>query len=197
MNGKTSLWLFVLCALAVGVTLIWADNPLFALEGDLSKWRWSVAWLLACLAFVVLDGMGLMALGKLAAWRFAAGHGHLAEALERRRQAAQLAEQAWQPSRLLEELKRYYGYFWRRQVRIILVVGEPAQIEAVQPGLGEQFWFEGEGVVFLWGGSVQAEPSQEHLAYWRKLCPRRPFDAIVWALSAEQSATPVYLDTGL
>ncbi|MFF7711022.1 ImcF-related family protein, partial [Pseudomonas sp. NPDC007930] len=32
---------------------------------------------------------------------------------------------------------------------------------------------------------------------WRKLCPRRPFDAIVWALSAEQSATPVYLDTGL
>jgi len=54
-------------------------------------------------------------------------------------------------------LHEQYGPLWRRKVRLLLVVGEPEQIDATAPGLAEQHWLEGQRTVLLWGGSVRAE----------------------------------------
>ncbi|MDH4653356.1 MULTISPECIES: ImcF-related family protein [unclassified Pseudomonas] len=89
------------------------------------------------------------------------------------------------------------GFFWRRKVRPVLVVGERDQIEAIAPTLSEQRWLEGEGVLLLWGGSTQGEPDAAQLEQWRKLCTRRPLDGIVWALTPEQSADPAHIGHGV
>nr|WP_236193861.1 ImcF-related family protein [Pseudomonas faucium] len=87
---------------------------------------------------------------------------------------------------LLDHLKADYGFFWRRKVRLLLVVGEPAQIEAVAPGLAEQHWLEGHDTVLLWGGSVHAE--QALLTPWRELSRWRAIDGVVWVLDRAQSS---------
>ncbi|MCO6060478.1 type VI secretion protein VasK, partial [Pseudomonas sp. MOB-449] len=101
----------------------------------------------------------------------------------------------------LPELRRYLrstiGLFWRRNVRLLLVLGEPEQIEAIAPTLSGQRWLEGEGVLLLWGGSTQGEPDAALLEQWRMLCPRRPLDGIVWALTPEQSAEPGQIGHGV
>lgn len=83
-------------------------------------------------------------------------------------------------------LRERYGVFWRRKVRLLLVVGEPEQIEAIAPGLSEQRWLEGQNTVLLWAGSVQGEPQDSLLLQWRGLCRRRALNGVVWALSKDQ-----------
>lgn len=101
----------------------------------------------------------------------------------------------------LQELRKHLrddvGYFWRRKVRLLLVVGEPEEIKALAPLLAKQQWLEGEGNVLLWGGSLQGAVNEELLQRWRKLCPRRPLDGIVWALNREQSAEPVHVGNAI
>ncbi|NWA04998.1 type VI secretion protein VasK, partial [Pseudomonas gingeri] len=46
-------------------------------------------------------------------------------------------------SRLLEHLRDRHGPFWRRKVRVLLVVGEHEQIEALAPGLSKDRWQQG------------------------------------------------------
>ena len=94
-------------------------------------------------------------------------------------------------------LRTNIAFFWRHKVRLLLVVGEAEQIEAIAPGLAAQQWLEGEDTVLLWGGSVQGEPAARLIEQWRQLCPRRPLDGIVWALSPEQSATAEHIGNGI
>ncbi|WP_442512935.1 ImcF-related family protein [Pseudomonas promysalinigenes] len=84
-------------------------------------------------------------------------------------------------------MKGRYGFFWRRKIRLLLVVGEFEQIEAIAPGLSEQRWLEGQNTVLLWAGSIQGEPQDALLLQWRGLCRNRALDGVVWALNKDQS----------
>ncbi|MFJ4434054.1 ImcF-related family protein [Pseudomonas sp. NPDC089395] len=104
-----------------------------------------------------------------------------------RRQARDVPE-------LIEHLTADHGFFWRRKVRLLLVVGEPAQIEAIAPGLADQRWLEGHDTVLLWGGSVLAD--QALLAPWRGLSRWRELDGVVWVLNKEQSRDVTAMSSG-
>ncbi|MEL7937105.1 ImcF-related family protein [Pseudomonas delhiensis] len=93
------------------------------------------------------------------------------------------------PSPALElprHLHTQYGYFWKRKVRLLLVVGELEQIEAVAPGLSRQRWLEGQGTVLLCGDSVKGQWQTDVAALLKSLRRSRPLDGIVWALSEAQ-----------
>lgn len=98
--------------------------------------------------------------------------------------------------KLLTDLRERHGFFWRRKVRLLLVVGEPEQIEAIAPGLREQRWLEGQNTVLLWAGSVQGEPQDALLLQWRGLCRRRALNGVVWALSKDQCTDAVAMSAG-
>ncbi len=87
-----------------------------------------------------------------------------------------------------ERLRNTYGYFWRRHVRVLLVVGEPEEIEAIAPGLAAQHWQEGHGSVLLWGGALKEAWESQWPENLRKLSWRKPLDGVIWALTAEQAA---------
>jgi type VI secretion system protein ImpL len=84
---------------------------------------------------------------------------------------------------LLGDIKPYlrnqHGPFWRQRTRILLLVGEPAAVEAIAPGLTSQLWLEGEGTVLLWGGEVTELPHSPVLSAVCQL-HRRPLDGVVW-----------------
>jgi type VI secretion system protein ImpL len=103
---------------------------------------------------------------------------------------------AFQLSELHEHLNNRYGLFWRRKIRLLLVVGEPDQIEAIAPGLATQHWQEGHHTVLLWGGPVQAPLHESVLAQWRGLSRWRLLDGVVWALDKKQSADAAAMNTG-
>ena len=111
----------------------------------------------------------------------------LAEEGSRQKKADVVAE-------ILNRLPDQYGYFWRRKVRLLLVVGEPEQVEAIAPGLAKQRWLEGEGTVLLWGGSLQQ--GLDEALELRRLNRWCPLDGVVWALNAEQGADTPALSVG-
>ncbi|AKH63909.1 MULTISPECIES: ImcF-related family protein [Photorhabdus] len=94
-------------------------------------------------------------------------------------------------------LNQCYGRFWRRKVRILLVMGEPEQAEAIAPGLTTQHWLEGHDTVLLWGGSPQAEPDGVQLKALRKLRRRRPLDGVVWVMTEAQLSQRPQMETAL
>ena len=85
---------------------------------------------------------------------------------------------AW-VSELRQALRARYGFFWRRKVRILMLMGEPMQVDAIAPKLVSQQWLEGEGTVLLWGGAAAGEPDRATLKSLRAL-RRRPLDGLVW-----------------
>nr|WP_285864751.1 ImcF-related family protein [Pseudomonas sp. BGr12]MDL2423416.1 type VI secretion protein VasK [Pseudomonas sp. BGr12] len=86
-----------------------------------------------------------------------------------------------------QHLRDHYGLFWRRKVRLLLVVGEPEQIAAIAPGLAEEGWLEGDNTLLLHGGSLQAEFSADSLQLWQALSRWCALDGVVWALDSAQS----------
>lgn len=54
---------------------------------------------------------------------------------------------------IIQGLRKHYGFFWRHKIRLLLVIGEPTEIEAIAPTLADRQWLEGQGTVLLWGGS--------------------------------------------
>jgi type VI secretion system protein ImpL len=70
-------------------------------------------------------------------------------------------------SKLRTHLRHRHGLFWRHKIRLLLVIGEPSQIEALAPTLTEHFWLEGQGTVLLWGGSAQAALDRSFLDQWK------------------------------
>lgn len=107
-------------------------------------------------------------------------------------QDTHLHSPAWAPLQVF--LRDQFGFFWRYKVRLLLVVGEPAEIEAIAPGLAEKKWLEGEGTVLLWGGSAQVLPG---LVQWSGLSGWRALDGAVWAVNKVQSDDAVHMATGV
>ncbi|WP_127956802.1 ImcF-related family protein [Serratia microhaemolytica] len=99
--------------------------------------------------------------------------------------------QRWHNSmlELKQTLRRRYGRLWRRQVRLLMVVGEAKQIAALVPSLAEQGYLYGENSVLLHGGSLSQALDASRLASWRQLSRRKPLDGIVWVLDQKQRAT--------
>ncbi len=101
-------------------------------------------------------------------------------------------------SDLGDRMRLRYGRFWWYKVRILLVVGEVEQVEAIAPGLTTAHWQEGYRSLLLWGGSLQtAEPDTAQLMALRRLRRYRPLNGIVWALTEHQSGQPVWMDKAL
>nr|WP_242439439.1 ImcF-related family protein [Pseudomonas nitroreducens] len=94
-------------------------------------------------------------------------------------------------------LRNALGFFWRRQVRVLLVVGEADEIEAVAPGLADARWREGQGTLLLWGGSLKGEWESDWPNSLRRLSWWRPLDGIVWALTDEQAGNVELLGDGV
>ncbi|WP_434575142.1 type VI secretion protein VasK [Pseudomonas sp. Z3-6] len=88
---------------------------------------------------------------------------------------------------LREHLRFQYGFFWRHKVRLLLIIGEPAQITAIAPELEKKKWLEGERTVLLWGGGLQETLETTLLNQWLTLRHGRAFDGVVWALDKPQS----------
>ncbi|MFJ7004843.1 ImcF-related family protein [Pseudomonas putida] len=84
-------------------------------------------------------------------------------------------------------LRQYYGWFRWRQVRLLLVVGEPAEVNSIVPGLVEEQWLEGRGVVLLYGGSASTALDTQLLDKWRWQFGWRGIDGLVWALRDRQT----------
>ncbi|EYU14889.1 ImcF-related family protein [Photorhabdus aegyptia] len=98
---------------------------------------------------------------------------------------------------LTRHLRRRYGSFWRFKVRILMVTGEPEQVEAIVPGLTAQHWQEGEHNLLLWGGSLQVQPDKAQLQALRRLRRRLPLDGVVWAITEDQLGQRTQIETAL
>ncbi|WP_447749012.1 ImcF-related family protein [Pseudomonas nicosulfuronedens] len=95
------------------------------------------------------------------------------------------------------QLQAQYGFFWKRKVRLLLVVGEHDQIEAVAPGLSKQQWLEGQDTVLLCGGSLSGQWQTDVAGLLKTLRRSRPLDGVVWALSESQRNDVAIVSTGV
>ncbi|WP_447749106.1 ImcF-related family protein [Pseudomonas nicosulfuronedens] len=86
-----------------------------------------------------------------------------------------------------EKMRTDYGTAWRLKVRLLLVVGEPAEVDGIAPGISTARWLEGKDTLLLYGGSVQGTWLAGTVGLLKGLRPRRPLDGIVWALALEQA----------
>ncbi|MBF8677170.1 type VI secretion protein VasK, partial [Pseudomonas fulva] len=84
-------------------------------------------------------------------------------------------------------LQQRYGWFWRRKVYLLLVVGEPIQVEAIAPGLVDGHWLEGRDTVLLYGGSIATALDTRLLDKWQRQFGCRGIEGIVWALRDRQA----------
>lgn len=83
-------------------------------------------------------------------------------------------------------LRQQYGCFWSRKIQVLLVVGEPAQVNGIGPGLIERQWLSGRTVVLLYGGRLLSKPDTTLLDKWQGQFRWRGIDGVVWALSERQ-----------
>lgn len=86
-------------------------------------------------------------------------------------------------------LRHRYGLFWKRKVRILMLIGQEQQVDAIAPGLVAQQWLEGEGTLLIWGGAATGEPDPAQLKALRKL-RHRPLDGLVWVTDQYQHSAP-------
>ncbi len=93
-------------------------------------------------------------------------------------------------------LRENHGFFWHHKLRLLLVVGEPEQIEAIAPGLAHHQWLASHDTLLLWGGSVQTPLDDARTAPWKTLRRWRPLDGVIWALSKPQSTDAAAMDIG-
>ena len=99
--------------------------------------------------------------------------------------------------RFRAHLRRRYGFFWRRKVRLLLVTGDEAAIEQLIPGLRTSQWLEGDRTVLIYGGSLSSEIDTEKYSALRKLRRGRPLDGIVRVIAEGQNLTPQISDNDL
>ena len=97
---------------------------------------------------------------------------------------------------LRHHLRLHYGLFWRRKVRFLLLVGDPAQVDAIAPGLTEHHWLEGNGTVLLWGGNLADTAPTDQAKWLKQGRAGRPIDAIIWALTEPQGEDAQAMNTG-
>lgn len=87
-----------------------------------------------------------------------------------------------------EHLRFRYGRRWQRKVRLLLVMGNPEDVEKAAPGLRHDLWQEGDGNVLIYGGDAQSLPDENFLSKLKRLRSRQPVDGIIQVMST--SALP-------
>jgi type VI secretion system protein ImpL len=99
-------------------------------------------------------------------------------------------------ARVKASLRSSHSPCWRPKIRLLLIVGETEQIQAIAPGLTRDHWLVDEDTVLLWGGSVQNGRDDVLNERYRSLTRWRALDGVVWALNAEQSADDYHMGKG-
>lgn len=94
-------------------------------------------------------------------------------------------------------LREQYGWLWWRRVRLLLLVGEPTEVEAIAPGLVDGHWLEGRGTVLLYGGSVATALDTRLLDKWQRQFGWRGIDGLVWALRDRQTDDRISMSTSV
>jgi type VI secretion system protein ImpL len=92
---------------------------------------------------------------------------------------------------------QHYGVLWRFKVRVLLVFGEPGEIDAIAPGLARQHWLEGENAILIWGGSLQHDVDAKRVEAWRGFARWAPLAGAVWVLTRAQSVDANGLSVGM
>ncbi|WP_207261458.1 ImcF-related family protein [Pseudomonas sp. GW101-3H06] len=189
---QVSVWIVVLCLGVIGGLLIWVENPIISVEAGTERMMYSACLLAACLVVVFLDNLGVLATRKLGALEFITwARKTLGTAAPRSNRVDTVQND------LKEYLREQHRFFWRHKVRVLLVVGEPEQIEAIAPDLRDKKWLVGHDTVLLWGGSVQKPLDETWDAHWHGLTRWRPLDGVVWALSKQQTTDTAAMDVGI
>ncbi|MDF7680982.1 ImcF-related family protein [Enterobacteriaceae bacterium ESL0689] len=80
-------------------------------------------------------------------------------------------------------MRQLYHWRWGSKVRILLIIGQVADVEQLTPGLTRQLWQEDGGTLLLWGGDPDMPADQAWLKALRQL-RHRPADGIVWVTAA-------------
>lgn len=87
-----------------------------------------------------------------------------------------------------EHLRFRYGRRWQHKVRLLLVMGNPDDVQKAAPGLCHDLWQEGDGNVLIYGGDAQSLPDEIFLSKLKRLRSRQPIDGIIQVIST--SALP-------
>lgn len=87
-----------------------------------------------------------------------------------------------------EHLRFRYGRRWQRKVRLLLVMGNPDDVQKAAPGLCHDLWQEGDGNVLIYGGDAQSLPDEIFLSKLKRLRSCQPVDGIIQVMSS--SALP-------
>ena len=106
---------------------------------------------------------------------------------------AQMSPRNITVSEIRETLRNHYGRFWSRKVRILLLTGNPADVELLTPGLTAQYWQEDRGTLLLWGG----DPAQPLDTVWLRALRqlrRSPADGLVWVTASLASVDEDTMD---
>lgn len=189
MNKKEKPTTFSTASTVV-VTLVAATMPVivggvlawFFLLERATEWNALFHLFMSCLAV----WMGLLCLLILGA---AIGRGNIRGAVKFRTKTEKSPpEETQHPmiTALLHHLRTRYTVFWRSKVRLLLITGEDAAIDALVPGLRTQQWLEGQRTVLIYGGNLRTEADREKLVALRTLRPRRPLDGIVQVLGQDE-----------
>lgn len=134
-------------------------------------------------------------LGKHAYQQTSATSGNGRALVEKNRQRSE-TDMAFINS-LKAHLYRRFGLFWRRKVRLLLLIGEEHAIDALVPGLPEKRWLEGHGTVLIYAGSPEQGKGGEKYGALRKLRCSRPLEGIVRVINVGQDLSLQVSDSDL
>ena len=87
-----------------------------------------------------------------------------------------------------EHLRFRYGRRWQHKVRLLLVMGNPDDVQKAAPGLCHDLWQEGDGNVLIYGGDAQSLPDEIFLTKLKRLRSGQLIDGIIQVIST--SALP-------
>ncbi|EMW6555029.1 type VI secretion protein VasK [Citrobacter werkmanii] len=87
-----------------------------------------------------------------------------------------------------EHLRFRYGRRWQHKVRLLLVMGNPDDVQKAAPGLCHDLWQEGDGNVLIYGGDAQSLPDEIFFSKLKRLRSGQPIDGIIQVIST--SALP-------
>ncbi|MDB6374256.1 ImcF-related family protein [Photorhabdus bodei] len=202
IRTQSFFWLLLVFVLVMAATLsyfVWKMPNELGIQADSHlQQMWFIGIVISSVVFLLIMGIYYVATyqtGKLSfedLRKSISGDDKKTEPVE-----TQLSESVSAIKGLPDRMRLRYGRFWWYKVRILLVVGEVEQVEAIAPGLTSAYWQEGYRTLLLWGGSLQVEPDATQLMALRRLRRYRPFNGIVWALTEAQSAQTVWMDKAL
>ncbi|HEX8595873.1 MAG TPA: ImcF-related family protein [Pseudomonas sp.] len=197
MSSRRSAWFWILITVVMFLAallcmLVWQRPGLLNMQlerGGLSAW-----WLATVGLTLIVLVLGFKVMGRRTGPSFYGAHA--SDDLIPSASVRAKEEQSNKSDELRQRLRRD-GPLWRRKTRLLLIVGEPEQVEAIAPGLTEDLWQKGQDAVLLWGGRTQEKLEERFVEQWAGLTRWRPLDGVVWALNQAQSADAALMRTGV